>query len=198
MIYSRTFAFGHIPKTGGDAIHLWLRALRDRDLTIDSIDGPWKHDHFAMRPETQGQRFYVSTIARLPAWLLSLLWEDSTHANVVADWGFASAEEMRRPDAAFRHCYGDWHLSRMRQGVEITHWLRSGATLFDDMVATIGDVHRPLEPDEIETMRAARVKRPRPYDHDVRTFWTRQEMETLYRMNPQWAAIEALVFGGNW
>lgn len=199
MIIGRNFAIGHIPKTGGDAIHTWVRAMNDEYLIVDDVaPGQGKHDTFVYRPETRGKQFYVLGIARLPIWTLSLMHEDSRKTGPAADWGHQRPEDMRLPSGAFRQPYGDWHLARMRQGVQITHWLRSGPQLLDDLIACLCDVYRQLRQDEIDRMRQVAVKPPRSYDHDLRATWTREERETLYRLNPQWAAIEALAYGDMW
>lgn len=198
MIIGKNFAIGHIPKCGGDAVCRWCAALKDDGLYIDSNATRKKHDMFCLRPEAMGKQHYILAIRRLPEWTMSLMQEDSQHPDVVRQWGFDSREAMLRKDAAFLQSYGDFLLSKMRMEVEITHWLRTGATLFEDLLEVLGEVYRPITESEATIMKAAVVKMPRPYCHDVREFWTLKEIETLYKLNPQWSAIENMVFGGLW
>lgn len=199
MIIGRAFAIGHIPKTAGDAVHAWCRAINDQDLVIDdTIPGNGKHETFTQRSESRGKRFYALGIRRLPEWTASLMHEDARNKQLASDWGFQDPEQLRQPGAAIHQPYADWHLARMRQGVIVTHWIRSGPTALDDLIEFLTEVYRPLRQAEIDAMRAVVVKPPRSYSHVIESRWSRQELETMYRLNPQWAAIEALTYGGMW
>lgn len=196
MIVGRNFAIGHIPKTGGDAIHSWCSAVNDDSLIIDPANNGYKHKPFHYRAEAFGKSYYVLAIRRLPEWTLSFLHHISQDIGLVQKWGFRSVEESLHPEAAFRQAFADYHLSRMRAETEITHWLRAGATLLDDLLDTLAEVYRPLTAQDIAKAKAVRVKQPRTYCHDTKAVWTANELETIYRLNPQWSAIENLVFGG--
>lgn len=62
MVIGEKFAYGHIPKTGGDAVHAWLSQFKG--LQIDPISESRKHHYFWERGIRRD--VYALSIRRLP------------------------------------------------------------------------------------------------------------------------------------
>jgi hypothetical protein len=196
MIIGPTFAIGHIPKTGGDALHAWCDALQDRRLDVDSPLSPLKHLSFADRSDCHGRQRYVLTLRRLPEWTLSYLQETTFHATEQLRWDFQEAGESLRPSAALLQPYADIRLAELRKDWTVTDWLIAGDSLLDQLQRFLEQHYRPLTAEEKAAMSGALVKPPRMYNRDVRSWWTRREIEQIYRLNPTWSAIENMIYGG--
>lgn len=194
MIIGPEFAVGHIPKTGGDALHQWCAALRDPLLTVDHTAGPEKHAPFSARPEVAGKRHYVLAIRPLPEWTLSYLHEIITHPGLAELCGL-TPERVIAPESGLVRGYADGYLEEITAGVTITHWLRCGPCLLADLERTLEAIHRPLTRGELRTLRRTRVKPPRGYPQRAAAFWTPAQTQELYRLNPRWAEVERIVFG---
>ncbi|NIQ13861.1 MAG: hypothetical protein GTO02_05495, partial [Candidatus Dadabacteria bacterium] len=72
MVVGKRFAWGHIGRTGGDAIHTYFSFFKkELNLTMDSTDSPTKHDSFSKRGIDDKAKILVLNIRRLPYYILS-------------------------------------------------------------------------------------------------------------------------------
>ena len=190
MVIGETFAYGHIPKTGGDAVHAWLSLIGG--LEVDPVGEARKHQFF----EDRGVRkdLYVLSIRRLPSWALSYLHELSEHPASARSYGIPPGDTVR-PEHAFRLRPDDYLRRHMAGGRTICKWLRM-EYLFDDVVEFIGRHIRPVTPQLRERLAAVTTKPGRIYRHNIDSFFTPDQIAALYTKFPLWAAVEAQVYGG--
>jgi hypothetical protein len=190
MVIGETFAYGHIPKTGGDAVHAWL-ALID-GLKVDPISEARKHHFFEERGIVKP--LYVLSIRRLPFWTLSYLHELAIHPNSARYYGLTPGDTVH-PECAFALRPDDYLRRHMVGGREIGVWLRM-EHLFDDVLGFIGRHVRPMTPQLRLKLEAVPTKGKRNYNHDIDNFFTPAQITGLYARFPLWAAVETKVYGG--
>jgi hypothetical protein len=190
MVIGETFAYGHIPKTGGDAVHAWLAAVRG--LAVDSPGDPGKHDFFWERGLYRP--VYALSIRRLPFWALSYLHELAYHPAAARRYGIPPDDPVR-PEHALRLAPDEYLRQHRAGGREVAVWLRM-ENLFDDVVRFIDRHVRPVTADLRRRLAAVPTKGRRNYDHDVDSFFTRRQIAALYEQSPAWAAVERRVYGG--
>lgn len=190
MVIGKTFAYGHIPKTGGDAVLAWLAQIDG--LEIDSVAEARKHQFFWERDIRRN--LYALSIRRLPHWALSYLQELHFHPASARHYGLPPGDTVR-PEHAFALTPDEYLLKHQRGGREIGAWLRMEC-LFDDVVQFIEKHIRPITPELRERLSAIPTKGQRNYDHDIDAFFTPEQIAKLYARNPVWSAVEAKVYGG--
>src|SRR5580704_4091039 len=119
MVIGDTFAYGHIPKTGGDAVHAWLSQIEG--LQVDSTEEARKHHFFWHR--SIRRNLYVLSIRRLPFWALSYLHELANHPASAQYYGIPPDNTVR-PENAFLLRPDDYLTQHQVGGREIGVWLR--------------------------------------------------------------------------
>ena len=197
MVITKNWVYGHLAKTGGDAVHQWCRQLvseghLDSQAIIDSLNGPAKHDPFVARPTAQGKEKYVLGMRRLPSWTLSFLHE-VTRSNraIMMQYGWQTIEQVLRPESALAAPFADLHLQHIDpDGERVTDWLRS-ESLLKDFTKFLS-----LTTETAELLQ--RVPTKTRHDRDARQFFTRRQIYDLYRLNSRWAAYECMVYGELW
>jgi hypothetical protein len=190
MVIGETFAYGHIPKTGGDAVHAWLSQLGG--LQVDPVSEARKHHYFWERGIRRD--LYVLSIRRLPFWALSYLHELTLHPASARQYGIPPDDALR-PEHAFRLRPDEYLFQHQAGGRKIGVWLRM-EHLFDDVLQFIGQHVRPLTPALRERLGRAPTKGQRTYNHDVNAFFSADQIAALYARFPAWSAIERMVYGG--
>lgn len=92
MIVGSNFAYAHVPKTGGDATAVYLRALVPCafDLPFEAR----KHDPFWERSECYAKQHRLCGIRRLPDWTWSMMHELSAHMDRI---GAGDRQPRQRP-----------------------------------------------------------------------------------------------------
>jgi hypothetical protein len=188
VVTGKSFAYGHIPKTGGDAVHAWLAQVGG--LEVDSLDEARKHQFFWERDVRKD--LYVLSIRRLPYWALSYLHELAFHPTAARHYGLPPGDTVR-PEHAFALTPDEYLRRHQRGGREISVWLRM-EYLFDDTVRFIGEHVCPVTADLRQRLEAVPTKGRRGYDHDVHAFFTPDQIEELYARNPLWLAVEMNVY----
>ena len=189
MVIGDTFAYGHIPKTGGDAVHAWLAQIDG--LEVDPINENRKHECFS----TRGIRrdIYVLSIRRLPFWALSLLHELAVHPDVARAYSIPPGNTVRPGHALLLKA--DECLEQYQSfGRPVSIWLRM-EHLFDELVHFINEHIQPVTPELRRRLLAVRTKGQRSYNHNVDAFFTPNQIGQLYARFPVWAAIEKQVYG---
>jgi hypothetical protein len=189
MVIGDTFAYGHIPKTGGDAVHAWLSQIEG--LEVDPINQVRKHECFSTRGVRRS--LYVLSIRRLPFWALSLLHELAVHPDVAREYGIPPDNTVR-PEYAFLLKADDCLMQYQAFGRQVSVWLRM-EHLFDDLLQFINEHIRPVTPEFRRQLLAVRTKGQRSYNHNVDAFFTPDQIAELYATFPIWAAVERKVYG---
>jgi len=188
MVIGETFAYGHIPKTGGDAVHAWLAQLGE--FEIDPLSEPRKHDFFWQRGVQRD--LYVLSIRRLPQWALSYLHELAGHPAAARHYGIPPGDVIR-PEHAFRLRPDDYLCQHQAGGRAAGVWLRM-EHLFQDFVSFVDAHIQPVTPQLRRQLQAVPTKGRRPYDHNVRAFFSPEQIADLYNQFPMWAAVERQVY----
>lgn len=192
MVIGPDFVYAHIPKTGGDAVHQYFSLIADASWVIDDTTKAEKHLGIVKRGNGD-KRHRILSFRRLPSWSLSFLHALTAHPNDWPPFGWHSAEDILRPETALMRPWADEWLARVTDGLPVTHWLRM-ESLAEDFIAVLSSIVRPLSTDEQRTIRQARTKPPREYDHNPGRFWSEEQIAELYRMNPAWADIERKIY----
>lgn len=188
MIIGKDFACGHIGKTGGDALVTLFAAVPDLVLHADAISDSRKHDTFQARGLVGTNRMLILSIRRLPCWVISMV-------NQIKSLGprfrIPTSEIYSRSQLAdeFIRTYTN------NGSIPIHTWLRM-EYLRDDLIAFLDRSVRKLSAAEKASIQTIQTNPARDYDHNVFEWFTRREVARLYRLNPRWAAIEALAYGG--
>jgi hypothetical protein len=189
MIIGETFAIGHIPKTGGDAIHAWLAQIDG--VQVDPVTEARKHDYFWQRGVRKAT--YALSIRRLPFWALSYLHELAFHPPAARHYGIPPGDTVR-PEHAFALRPDEYLRQHRLGGREIGVWLRM-EHLFDDVLRFISEYVQPITPLLRDRLSAVPTKGQRGYNHNVHAHFTPGQIARLYARNPDWAAVEAKVYG---
>ncbi len=189
MIIGDTFAYGHIPKTGGDAVHAWLSQIDG--LQIDPIVKSLKHDFFWQRAIRRSR--YVLSIRRLPFWALSYLQELASHPAAARDYGIPPDDTVR-PEYAFLLRPDQYLQQHQAGGRPISVWLRM-EHLFDDVIQFIDRHVQPMTPELLQRLSSVPTKGRRNYDHNIHSFFSADQIAELYATFPEWSAIERKVYG---
>ncbi len=188
MVIGKEFAWGHLPKTGGDATAAMFRLFPDIVVFADSGDD--KHTPFASRETQIRDRVLVSNMRRLPNWTLS--W---------AHWraGFprrdGSPRQLESPADMANIPRADRVLSTLTDNgrFRMDRWLRM-ERLAGDFAAFVSQF-RDLS--DAEQQRLATFERVNAldYDHDLRQWFTPRQVRRMYEHNPLWTAVEQRVYG---
>src|SRR5262245_6502647 len=189
MVIGEEFAYGHIPKTGGDAVHAWLAQIDG--LEVDPLDQARKHQYFWER-EVQ-KPLYVLSIRRLPFWALSYLHELAYHPAAARHYGIPASDTVR-PEHAFALTPDEYLTQHQKGGRKIGVWLRM-ESLFEDTVRFVDEHVQPVTPELSRRLLSVPTKGQRGYDHDVNAFFTTEQITALYSRHPVWASIEMQVYG---
>jgi hypothetical protein len=189
MIIGETFAYGHIPKTGGDAVHAWLSRIDG--LEIDSVTEARKHEYFWHRGVRRN--LYVLSIRRLPFWALSYLHELAGHPKSARNYGIPPDDTVR-PEHAFLLRPDEYLCQHQAGGRKIGFWLRM-ENLFEDVLRFLDFHVEPVTLALRQTLAAVPTKGRRPYDHDIHDFFTRDQISRLYARFPIWTEVERRVYG---
>src|SRR5205085_2345539 len=113
-------AFGHIPKTGGDAVHAWLAQIDG--LQVDPVTEARKHEFFWQRDVSRV--VYVLSVRRLPFWALSYLHELALHPAAARHYGLPPGDTVR-PEHAFALRPDEYLRQHRVGGREVGAWLRT-------------------------------------------------------------------------
>lgn len=189
MVIGDTFAYGHIPKTGGDCVHAWLSQLEG--VEVDSITEPRKHQYFWNRGVVRD--LYVLSIRRLPFWALSFLHEVSRYPDVCREYGIPPGKAVR-PEHAFLLKADEILLQYQAFGRPIGVWLRM-EHLFDDVVQFIDEHVQPVTPELHQRLLAVPTKGQRSYNHNIHAFFSAKQIDALYAKFSVWATVEKMVYG---
>jgi hypothetical protein len=188
MVIGPRFAWAHLPKTGGDLTARVFQLFPEIVTYVDDTSTQDKHLAFFQRPEVLDGRLLAMNIRRLPAWTVSVFLhraQNGRHPDYVAE-PVAPADEMATTD------YPDELIGQFA-GNGIDRWFRQ-ESLVDDVLAFIGELTTVDDDRRSEVAAFGRVNEM-DYDHDVSKWLDPEQVRTLYRTNPIWAAAEEQVYG---
>ncbi len=184
MVIGKTFAWGHLPKTGGDATLRLFSVFPEIVVFADDRAEHAKHTFFRDREgEITGKRLALN-IRRLPSWIVSWAHQLERGAPGFPPKEMATPAEMVEWDVADRMIRAFTDDGRFT----IDHWIRM-EHLKDDFLAFIAQQAEISTEKKVEVAAAPMVN-TMEYDHDVLNWFTEQELARLYERNPRWAEIE--------
>ncbi|MFN8390577.1 MAG: hypothetical protein U0136_09830 [Bdellovibrionota bacterium] len=193
MIITRHFIFGHMGRTGGDAVHQIMKELcrlgLESPLRLDEITDPKKHESLAS--QDRGARLAVATIRRLPAWELSFMH----HRLRYPEPAIPPEGTSYGPEEMIRGRRADEHLIRMTADgtVPVDHWIQM-ERLREGLLKLLEQFYE-LTPTQRAAVLGFPTKQSLDYDHDYTKVFTFAELCSLYEANPRWAAVEREVYG---
>jgi hypothetical protein len=191
MVIGESFAWAHIPKTGGDAVLAMFRLFPTLILQAHHTGTHAKHEPFTARAAQVSGKVLALNIRRLPSWLLS-------HAQHEAHFGLyphykplplpSPAELADRPSP-------DLMLAFYTDGgrIKIDHWLRTEYLPQDFMAfllqfTAIANEHR-------HKVQGLGMVNAMTYNHDIRHWFTREQVAQMYTNNPRWTSVEQAAYG---
>jgi hypothetical protein len=191
MVIGKKFAWGHLPKTGGEATRAMFDFFPDLIEFADPKDTIEKHTFFKDRKDALEGKLLALNIRRLPAWILSREHHKAKHGLHPDN----QPTRMVSPQQMAESSFPDHRLSSFtdERRIEIGRWIRteSLATDFLEFVAGFTDVSEEQEKEVLGLGLVNTIA----YDHDVHHWFTDRQLETLYRNNPVWSALEKAVYG---
>jgi hypothetical protein len=191
MVIGKTFAWGHLPKTGGDATGAMFRIFPDLVELQDPPDSDEKHALFRDRlNQIRGKRLLLN-FRRLPSWALS-------RAHHVNKRGLAPDYRplpMDSPQQLAESSFPDYRLSTYTDDgkLEIERWLRL-ESLADDFLGFISELREVTGDERRQVIELGGVNEGY-YDRELSHWFTPDQIRTLYRSNPTWATIEKRLYG---
>jgi hypothetical protein len=193
MVIGDRFAWGHLPKTGGEATRSMFQLFPDLVRFSDPRGSVEQHATFRDREAQVRGKSLALNIRRLPAWIVS-------REQHKARWGLFpdyvptpmdSAEQMAEST------FPDYRLSTFLEGAagrfEIDHWLRM-ESLSGDFLSFISGFTDVPE-DASERIEELGMINANAYDHDLGHWFTKEQVTRLYERNPLWASVEQEVYG---
>jgi hypothetical protein len=191
VVIGKTFAWGHLPKTGGDATAEMFSVFPDLVEHQDPPDSDDKHTLFRDRlKQIEGKRLILN-FRRLPAWVLS-------RAHHVNKRGLAPEYKplpMESPQQLADSSFPDYRLSTFtdNDAFEIDRWLRL-EMLAEDFLAFVSEL-REVTDDERRRVTELGEVNEGYYDRELSHWFTPEQIAAMYRNNPTWAAIEERLYG---
>jgi hypothetical protein len=192
MVIGEHFAWAHLPKTAGTATVAMFGVFDDLVISIDSPDLAAAHVIFRDREDEIGGKRLVMNFRRLPAWVVS-------RATYVSRRGVYPDFEpipLPRADELADSSLPDERLALFTDGGRLTidRWLRA-ESLADDLLDFVSEL-RPVSAGERARVHSVGSVNALDYDRDISRWFTQEQVEHLYRRNPEWAAIEARLYQG--
>lgn len=192
MVVGERFAWAHLPKTGGDTTRELFQLFAGLVTFADPGDTNEKHATFRARRDLVAHKKLAMNIRRLPAWALSRA-QHLTREGVYPDYtplALATPAEIAAsdlPDVRLEHFTDHWRL-------EIDAFLRL-EHLREDF---LGFVRAFVEvtPEMERRVHEHPARDVADYDHDLASWFSADDLATIYERNPRWAALEEELYGG--
>jgi hypothetical protein len=191
MVIGERFAWAHLPKAAGSTTQELFRLFPELVQFADPDDGNDKHAPFRDRSEQVQGKILALNIRRLPTWVLS-------RAQYVARWGVwpdyvpipmdspKALSESSFPDSRLQLYMDDGRLS-------IDRWLRV-ERLQEDFLSFVSDFCE-VDPERRAQVVATRPVNTQSYDREVDSWFTPEQLRTMYESNPVWAEFERKLYG---
>jgi hypothetical protein len=191
LVIGDRFAWAHLPKTGGDATFQMLAAVPGLVRFADPPDSNDKHLPFFARESEVAGKLLVMNIRRLPAWILSGAHHKAAH-GVHPEYRplpLETGDEMTSTTDADDLLRWMTDHGRFR----VARWLRA-ESLEQDVLALLSELG-VLTTEVRSAVRRVGQVNVGTYDHDLAERFSDEQIGRLYRLNPDWAAIERRVYG---
>jgi hypothetical protein len=191
MVIGERFAWGHLPKTGGEATRTMFEQfpeLIEYSAPRHSVE---QHATFAEREEEVRGKLLALNIRRLPAWVLS-------REQHRARWGQHPDYKplpMDPPEKLAESSFPDYRLSGFLQNgrFPIHRWLRN-EMLAEDFVAFMTEI-TDGQVNVAERIAGVGRVNTNEYNREIADWFTDDQVSRLYENNPVWASIEREVYG---
>jgi hypothetical protein len=206
MIVGERFVWAHIPKTAGDATATMIATAPRLVILADHLRDNAKHLAFSERRGSIEGKLLVANTRRLPSWALSL----ARHEEKFGAFPDYEPTGPQPPDVIAARSAADDLLDLIVGEFEVDRWIRQ-EHLADDLVGFLREVAELTADEEAAIRSVGRVNDQRSRlqwrsTRPAESFFSPAQIETLYRNNPRWAAVERHVYGragsepprGNW
>jgi hypothetical protein len=191
LVITPYFAWGHVPKTGGDFTLALFHLFPELIEHADPVTSDDKHALFPARTEALAGKVLVLNVRRLPAWILSY----AQHRSKFGEYPNYTPLGMLSPDEMSSLPLADEHLNNFTGNglLTIDRWLRVESLVEDFLALIAGFI-------EVSTERRLAVEQLKPvntqhYDRHLDHWFTREQISAMYRSNPIWASVESEVYG---
>jgi hypothetical protein len=191
VIIGRDFVWAHLGKAGGEMTHALFSLFPEVIEFADEAHTPEQHTAFTERAEQIAGKQRVLNIRRLPSWMLS-------HHVWKSVYGLAPhfrRGPMQSPYEMADSGIADTFLSRYRppEGPDVEVWLRT-EHIVDDFLAFIA-LRTEVTEAHLEAVRELPRINEFVYDKALDHWFTPAHVRLMYLRNPEWAAVEAAVYG---
>ena len=191
MVIGERFAWAHLPKTGGDTTRELFQLFPGLVDHADPGDSNEKHALFVNRRREIEGKLLAMNFRRLPAWVLSRA-QHMTVEGVYPEYvpiPMQTSNEMAEsdvPDTRLAHFTDHGRLS-------IDAFLRL-EHLREDFIEFV-QAFVEVTPEMKRRIVGHPARDVRDYDHELATWFSRDQLELMYERNPHWAALEERLFG---
>ena len=136
MVIGKEFAWAHIPKTGGCTTLALFEMFPELLEHTDPSNSNAKHSLFRDREDEIGGKLLVSTIRRLPDWML----DRAMHETLEGVWPDYKPRPMRSPHNICQTQFAEGWISYMTDfgRLKIDRWLRL-EYLREDFLALVSE-----------------------------------------------------------
>jgi hypothetical protein len=191
MVIGERFAWAHLPKTGGMATERMFRLFGPLVVFADPDNTDEKHATFRARRRMLNDKLLAMNLRRLPFWVLSRaqyvsregIWPDYEPIPM------APAQELAEssfPDSRI-HLYTD------DGRFAIQRWMRT-EFLAEDFLRFVSEFTDVSDEQRAGVLSLGEVN-SQDYDHRLETWFTAEQVRTMYERNPAWTAIEEELYG---
>ena len=185
MVIGERFAWGHLPKTAGDAT---LKMFHMFPHLVEFAHDAASREKHTVFPESEHDlegKLLVLNIRRLPHWVLSWYQQRARHRK----------EPLAAPVDMARTTVADRFLNRFTGDGRLTidRWLRT-EFLAQDFLGFVSELTE-VSPAERAKLESLGVIHRMEYDHDLSNWFSEELIESLYGHNPIWTEVERDVYG---
>lgn len=190
MVIGEQFAWGHLPKTAGEATLAMFTHFPELVSFYDPSNSFEQHTTFVERREQVEGKVLALNIRRLPAWILS-------REQHRARWGVHPENRpmpMPSPAEMATSTLPDERLGGfMRGGLEVERWLRA-EHIVDDFLAFISEF-TDLSDEMRNRVRGIGRINFNVYNRSLGAWFSADQVRELYASNPLWAEVEERTYG---
>lgn len=202
MVIGEKFAWAHIGKTGGDATHKLFSFVPDLIIENDLFKGEKteqgklvgiKHDTFQHRGIKN--KLLLLNIRKLPSWVLSwafhqLIYKPLASKNYSCRFTKYILEHNELPPDLCETTWGDDQIMRYTDNgnLRIDRWFRM-ENLREDLIDFLSTIRKITDKERASILNSP-TKSSMNYNHDIKNYFTKSQIKTLYEHNPLWAQVE--------
>lgn len=191
MVIGERFAWAHLPKAAGTATSRMFGVFPELIQFADPEDTNDKHTPFPDRAEMVRGRLLAMNVRRLPAWVLSRAHYVAIHGM----WPDYEPIPMATPQELAESSFPDTRILLLTGNgrFPIDRWIRT-EYLTQDFLAFIGEFTVVTE-DQARHVMEIQPANTGDYDRRIESWFTPEQVRTLYERNPVWAGLEAALYG---